>query len=48
MQTVGYEAAHFPPDGGGGGGGGPPFDRQENPRIGCSSITFGATPVWPW
>jgi hypothetical protein len=20
---------------------------QRNPRIGCSSIAFGATPVWP-
>jgi hypothetical protein len=22
--------------------------RQRNPRIGCSSIALGATPVWPW
>jgi len=24
------------------------FDRQAKPRIGCSSIPFGATPVCPW
>jgi hypothetical protein len=46
MQTAGYEAAHFQPDGGGGGGGGPALDRQEKPRIGCSSTTFGATPAY--
>src|SRR4051812_37146951 len=50
MQTVGYEDAHLllPGSGGGGGDGGPAFDRQANPRIGWSSITFGATPVCPW
>ena len=51
MHSSGYEAAHFPaeaPEGGGGGWGGPTFERQAKPSTGCSSIAFGATPVWPW
>src|SRR5262245_49557816 len=47
MQTVGYEAAHFPLDGGGGGFGAPPH-RPLKPTTAWSSMPFGATPVWPW
>src|SRR5205809_4816093 len=48
MHSSGYDAAQLVPGGGGGGGGGGgEVERQRKPRIGCSSIAFGATPVWP-
>ena len=47
MQTVGYDAAHFPPDGGGGGRGGGLPDRQAKPKTGWSSMPLRATPVCP-
>src|SRR5438034_10650086 len=48
MHSSGYDAAQLVPGGGGGGGGGGgEVERQRKPRIGWSSIAFGATPVWP-
>src|SRR5262245_42199377 len=48
MHSSGHEAP-LPPDGGGGGGGGAgPARKHAKPRIGWSSIAFGATPVCPW
>ena len=54
MQKSGYEAAQLPlggggPAGGGGGGAGGPWHVAPlKPTTGCSSMPFGATPVWPW
>ena len=48
MQTVGYDAAHFPPRGGGGGGAEARPQRPLKLTTGWSSMPFGATPVWPW
>ena len=48
MQTVGYDAAHFPPLGGGGGGAEARPQRPLKLTTGWSSMPFGATPVWPW
>ena len=48
MQTVGYDAAHFPPLGGGGGGAAARPQRPLKLTTGWSSMPFRATPVWPW
>src|SRR6476659_3363286 len=54
MQKSGYDAAQLPlggggPAGGGGGGAGGPWHVAPlKPTTGCSSMPFGATPVWPW